>query len=158
PFLRSQSAWIAKTPLDISPDVLVHKARDFANQFGYTEKPIDSASGMYYSSDYLQDLNRHGKSVSTLAHLAAGQPAPILFWYRTSARHLLASQYGNDGVVTHDDPAMDVSGMVDMELDPQGRLVSFLAVPPQVDESLPSTKPIDGSALLTAAGLDPARF
>lgn len=158
PFLRSQSAWIAKTPLEISPDVLAHKARDFANQFGYTAKPVDTGSGMHYSADYLRDLNRNGKSVSTLSHLAAGQPAPILFWYRTSPRHLLASQYGNDGVLTYDDPAMDVSGMVEMELDPQGHLVSFLAVPPQVDETPPSTKPLEGNALLAAAGLDTAHF
>ena len=48
--------------------------------------------------------------------------------------------------------------MFKLELDPQGRLVSFAAVPPQVDDSLPIAKPLDGNALLTAAGLDPSRF
>ena len=90
--------------------------------------------------------------------MGTGQPAPILFWYRTSPRNLLAHHWPNDGIVTSDDPDLNVSGMVEVELDPQGRLVSFAAVPPQVDESPPSSKTLDGNALLTAAGLDPARF
>ena len=159
PFLRSQSAWISKTPFENSPEALTQKARDIARTFGYPEKPVDSASGMHYAADYLRDLSKaHGQSRSTLAHLGTGQPAPILFWYRTSPRDMLAGEFGNNGVVTSDDPNLDVSGMVQVELDPQGRLVSFAAVPPQVDKSAASTKPIDGTALLTAAGLDPARF
>ncbi len=162
PFLRSQTAWIAKTPLENSPDVLAQKARDLVRSFGYASKPVDSAYGLQYASDYLQDLNRrsdpHRKSLSTLAHLGAGQPAPILFWYRTSPRNMVAHHWPDDGIVTSDDPELDVSGMVEVELDPQGRLVSFAAVPPQVDESPASTKPLDGNALLAAAGLDSARF
>jgi serine/threonine protein kinase len=159
PFLRSQTAWISKTPLENSPDALAQKARETLRAFGYQEKPFDSAYGMHYAADYLADLDqRDGKARSTLGHLNAGQPAPILFWYRTSPRYMLAGNFGNDGEVQPDDPAMDVSGMVQLELDPQGHLVSFAAVPPQVDKSRSTTQPLDGNALLTAAGLDPARF
>jgi Protein kinase domain len=159
PFLKSQTAWISKTPFENSPDALAQKARDTARAFGYPEKPFDSAYGMHYAADYLRDLDQpRGKSRSTLAHLNTGQPAPILFWYRTSPRDMLAGEFGNDGDVTSDDPAMDVSGMVEVELDPQGHLVGFAAVPPQLDESPPFTQPLDGNALLAAAGLDPARF
>jgi len=158
PFLGSQTAWIAKTPFDTPRDVLIQKARDFIRQFGYTNRPVDTASGMSYATEYLQNLNQHGKSVSTLAHLNTGQPAPIRFWYRTSPRVMIAAEFGNDGSVTTDDPQMDLSGMTRVELDPQGHLAGFEAVPPQVDESAPSNKPIDGNTLLTAAGLDPAAF
>ncbi len=159
PFLGSQTAWISKTPLDNSPDALAQKARETARAFGYTGKPFDSAYGMHYATDYLRDLDQTGgKARSTLAHLNTGQPAPILFWYRTSPREMLAGNFGNDGEVQPDDPTLDVSGMVELELDPQGHLVSFAAVPPQVDKSAPSTEPLNGNALLTAAGLDPARF
>jgi serine/threonine-protein kinase len=158
PFLVSQTSWIAKTPFDTPQDVLVHKAQGLAQQFGYTVKPLDSAYGMRYAADYLQDLNRNGKSLSTVKHLSAGQPAPIHFWYRTSPRYLVAAFFGDDGTVSADDPPMDISGMVEVQLDPQGRLISFEAVPPQVDESPASTKPLDGGPLFSAAGLDPARF
>ena len=100
PFLRSQSAWIAKTPFETSPDVLAQKARDLARTFGYTEKPFDRGQGMRYSDDYLRDLSKRGKSMSTLAHLGSGQPAPIVFWYRTSPRYMVASDFGNDGILT----------------------------------------------------------
>jgi serine/threonine-protein kinase len=113
---------------------------------------------MRYEYDYLKDLGNGGKSKSTLAHLGSGQPAPIVFWYRTSPRYMVAGQFFDEGILTNEDPALDVSGMFEMELDPQGRLVSFLAVPPQVDESPPAAKPLDANALLTAAGLDPGRF
>jgi len=158
PWLQSQSGWISKTPLENSPDMLAHKARDLAKSFGYPEKPFDSAYGMQYATDYLGDLKNRGKSVSTLAHLNTGQPAPIVFWYRTSPRDMVAAEFGNDGTITPDDPNMDVSGMVEVKLDPQGHLVAFEAVPPQVDESVASTQPLEGNALLTAAGLDPSKF
>jgi hypothetical protein len=70
----------------------------------------------------------------------------------------VAAVFGDDGDVNPDDPHMDISGMVKVELDPQGRLVSFEAVPPQVDQSPASTKPLDAGPLFSAAGLDPARF
>jgi len=158
PFLGSQSAWIAKTPFDTPKDALAQKAREMIRQFGYTDRPVDTANGLHYASDYLTDLNQHGKSASTLSHLNTGQPAPIHFWYRTSPRYMIAAQLGDDGTVKPDDPVMDVSGMVKIELDPQGHLLAFDAVPPQVDSSPPSNKTLDGNALLTVAGLDPARF
>jgi len=159
PFLVSQSAWIAKTPFENSPEALAQKSRDLIQRFGYTSKPADSAFRLHYNGDFTQDLDRHGKSISALSHLNTGQPAPIMFWYRTSPRYLIASSFGNDGDVTHDDPAMEISGMVKIELDAQGRLMGFDAVPPQVDETpVSAAKPLDASALFSAAGLDPARF
>jgi len=159
PFLVSQSAWIAKTPFENSPEALAQKSRDLIQRFGYTNKPADSAFRLYYNGDFTTDLEHHGKSVTALAHLNTGQPAPIIFWYRTSPRYLIASSFGNDGEVRQDDPAMEISGMVKIELDAQGRLVGFDAVPPQVDETPASgAKPPDAAALFSAAGLDLARF
>src|SRR5262249_61423690 len=86
PFLVSQTAWIARTPFENPPDALAQKSRDLIQRFGYLDRPADTALGFYYDDDYLQDLNRRGKSRSTLAHLSAAQPAPIRFWYRSSPR------------------------------------------------------------------------
>jgi serine/threonine protein kinase len=159
PFLVSQSAWITKTPFENSPEALAQKSRDLIQHFGYTSKPTDSAFRLYYNTDFTTDLERKGKSSSALTHLNTGQPAPIIFWYRTSPRYLIASSFGNDGEVTSDDPAMEISGMVKIEVDAQGRLLGFDAVPPQVDETpVSGAKPLDPVTLLSAAGLDPARF
>ena len=48
--------------------------------------------------------------------------------------------------------------MVGLNLDPQGRLIEFSAVPPQVEETPVPPRPADWTALLTAAGLDMTRF
>ena len=48
--------------------------------------------------------------------------------------------------------------MVGLNLDPQGRLIEFSAVPPQVEETPVPPRPADWTALLTAAGLDMSRF
>ncbi len=159
PFLISQSAWVAKTPFENSPDALAQKSRDLIQRFGYATKPADSAFKLRYNTDFVQDLDNHGKSVSALSHLDSGQPAPIIFWYRTSPRYLIASSFGDDGDISPDDPSMEISGMVRIEVDAQGRLVGFEAVPPQIDETPASAaKPLDAAVLLSAAGLDPTRF
>ena len=48
--------------------------------------------------------------------------------------------------------------MVHLNLDPQGRLIEFSAVPPQLEETPASPQPADWTPLLSAAGLDMSRF
>ncbi len=48
--------------------------------------------------------------------------------------------------------------MVGLLLDPQGRLVQFRAVPPQLDSGNPPTQRMDWNKLFEAAGLDPLRW
>ena len=50
------------------------------------------------------------------------------------------------------------AGMVNLNLDPQGRLIEFSAVPPQVEETPVPPRPADWTALLTAAALDMTCF
>ena len=158
PFLASATSWIGKTPLENSPDVLAQKSRDLVQRFGYTAKPVDSAYGMHYANDYVVDIERHGKSISTLQHLNIGSPAPIHFWYRTSPQYMFGHAFGSNGDVSVADPEMDLSGMVTIELDPSGRLILFEAVPPQHEKFAPPGSAPDGPTLLAAAGMDPAQF
>ena len=158
PYLVSGSSWITKTPFESPPDALAQKARELTQSFGYTAKPVDTAYGLEYDSDYLTDLRKRGTAMSTLQHLSTGQPAPILFWYRTSPRYMIADRVASDGEVSPADPPTRLSGMVTIALDPQAHLVSFEAVPPQVETSPGTPKPLDKNALLVAAGLDPSRF
>jgi hypothetical protein len=54
---------------------------------------------------------------------------------------------------------MTMSGMMEVSLDTQGRLLRFEAVPPQVNRSeTPAAAAFDWNLLLRAAGLDVARF
>ena len=61
-------------------------------------------------------------------------------------------------MVSPGDPPPLRSGMVHLNLDPQGRLIEFSAVPPQLEETPASPRPADWTPLLSAAGLDMSRF
>lgn len=152
-FLGSKVNWQAQVLHENSPDALSHKARDIINRLGYTDRPTDSAYGLRYNEDYLND-----KSVNRWSQFTKSQPASIRFWYRESPRYLEITGLANGGWVSPKDPPQDVSGMVNLEMDPLGRLLSFTAVPPQVDQSSGVLPPPEWTALFAAAGLDPARF
>lgn len=62
------------------------------------------------------------------------------------------------GRVLRSDPPLNVPGNEEIVLDPEGRLVSFAAVPPQFDPDPGPWKDVDWSAALSDAGLDPARL
>ena len=149
---------ISRVDMEHPPDVLVNKSRDLARALGYTAKPAGVAHGFAYDNDYLQYVDRTDKSPSRWEHrLGNMQPPPITFWYRESPRPLEPEAFG---VATVDpgDPPPIISGMVSVTLDPQGRLVEFDAVPPQVDTASGEVPPPDWKRLFDAAGLDIARF
>jgi len=58
-----------------------------------------------------------------------------------------------------EDPAMTVAGEVMLELDPNGRLLSFLGLPPErIEHDSAATLEPDWEPVLSAAGLDPAQL
>ncbi|MGD0363711.1 MAG: protein kinase [Bryobacteraceae bacterium] len=149
---------IGRVAMDHPPEVLVEKSRDLARALGYTAKPAGMAHGFTYDIDYLQYVDRTDKSPSRWEQrLGDAQPPPMAFWYRESPRPLEPGAFGL-GTVDPDDPPPIVSGMVSVTLDPQGRLVEFDGMPPQVDTSSGEVPPPDWKRLFDAAGLDISRF
>ncbi len=148
---------VSVAPMELPPDALEVKAREYAGAFGYTEKPLDTAQGFIYDKDYLNYLDKQVKTPNRWARLSGTEPPAIVFWYRQGPRYLksLGSPMGQ---ITMDDPPPEISGMIGMQLDPRGRMIAFTAVPPQVDTSPPATVPADWKPLFAAAGLDPSQF
>jgi Protein kinase domain len=155
--LEPRTQMIGHVAMENSPDVLAQKGRDLARALGYTAKPSGTARGFMYDHDYVQYVERTDKSAHRWARLAAGQPPPIVFWYRESPRPLVPEAFGV-GMVTPSDPPPIVSNMVSVFLDPQGRLVEFDAMPPQVEGPAAGAPAPDWKRLFEAAGLDMARF
>jgi len=119
---------------------------------------VGVAHGFTYDNDYLQYVERTDKSRGRWQHrLGNMQPPAIVFWYRQSPRMLVPEAFGL-GTVDPNDPPPVISGMVSVILDPQGRLVEFDAVPPQVDTESGTVPPPDWKRLFDAAGLDMSRF
>jgi serine/threonine-protein kinase len=139
-------------PLELPPDALTLKAREYAASFGYTAKPADWARAYAYDRDALRYIETNLPAASRWQAIERGHPNAIYFWYRQSPR--LLEPIGQD--VTTSDPPETISGMIRVTLDTRGRLAGFTAVPPQVDDPEPPGMAVDWKILLTAAGFDPA--
>jgi len=154
---------MGKMHLETTPEVLAHKARETIAQLGYPEHPVDTAYGLDFDDDYLESVEKNDKPRPDWNTVLAAQPTPLTFWYRQSPDILSADSFQgqllNPGIVTLDDPAPILSGMINVELDSQGRLTSFTAIPPEKDTSPPvQSSTFDWNTFFTAAGLDPAQF
>jgi serine/threonine-protein kinase len=151
---------LQRTPFPNSPEILAQKAREMIQSFGYAAPPTDRAYEFSYDTAYQAYAEKQGNPTAYRERLAKGQPPLIYFWYRQSPQPLVASD--SAGSVSPVDPPPLVSGMIGLNLDPQGRVLQFDAVPPQVEESVsPPSPPLPGGdwkALFTAAGLDMSRF
>ncbi len=146
--------------LDKSPDVLTERARNIIQRLGYTELPTDSASGFERNEDYVQYVREHEASPTRWEQLKSGQPAALYFWYRQSPGYLVSAKpmSTNRPLLSLTDPPMLVSGMANVTLDPQGRLLSFQVVPPRMDEPSGAASAPDWSVLFAEAGLEMANF
>ena len=147
---------LGKTAMENSPAVLSQKAREQAASFGYIEAPEDTAHGLRIAADLRRWANERNINWD---FLKTGRPAAVLFWYRESPQVLNPEMFSSDGAVSPGNPPPTLSGMLSMNLDPQGRLLELEAVPPQHERpDLRPAAPFDWSKLFEAAGLDMAQF
>ena len=148
--------------LENSPDVLRARVRTILADFGYRQEPEDSTSGFGVDNDYINYLAKNRRDRDRWKALKDDRPASLLFWYRQSPRDLVARAFytsGGGGAVTPDDPPSDISGMIFVIVDTQGRLLHFEAVPPQKDSTVaPDRAVMDWSQVFAAAGLNPADY
>jgi predicted Ser/Thr protein kinase len=147
---------------DQSAEVLQHKAAEILRGLGYTNPPADYVMGF----DLDLGLNRYierNDHPAQWERIYRERPPNVIFQYRQSEAPIVASQYHDDkltpGIVTFDDPPPITSGMIQLETDIHGRLLSLEAIPPQVLDAPTSPPPAaNWNALFTAADLDPTKF
>ena len=145
-----------RVPLDNPPEVLAARAREIVRRLGYAEPYADEAYSFRMEMDFLNRTQEHQKTPDRWRLLETGRPASIVFWYRQSPRLMRPQRFfssSGNGEVTTFDPPMDVTGMVLLVVDMQGRLLHLETVPPQHDAPLPQTAPVDWSSLFAASGL-----
>jgi serine/threonine-protein kinase len=139
-------------------EVLVERAREIVRTLGYTDRFGDSEHSYQVSSRYLEYIADHDSSLHRWKRLAKPSPAPFLFWYRQSPRPLVPfNQMSYFGPQPSDPPLLE-SGMLRVQLTPQGNLQSFLYVPSARDSVGPKWPEPNWQALFAAADLDSGRF
>jgi serine/threonine protein kinase len=140
------------------PDALAAKAGDILHEFRYTTPPTDTASSFSTRSGYSWYLKQNDPSLSRWSNLSSGVPPSIVFWYRASPEFLSSDKVNSLGSVMPDDPPNFISGECEVFLDPQGHLLEFKAVPPEMETSQQTPAPPSWDGLFVAAGLDASRF
>jgi predicted Ser/Thr protein kinase len=159
-FLIIRYSGVEMMHLEQTPEVLSHKAREIVARLGYPEKPVDRAFGFDYDTNYVDSIEK--EKTKNWDEVIAGRPAILEFWYRQSPDVLTANNYQDflliPGIVQEEDPPLTLSGMVNVKLDAQGRLIYLEAVPPQKDASPPPAGSVDWSALFSAADLDVSKL
>ena len=153
----SGASMLSRVPLDKPPEVLADRAEQIRESFGYTDPIVDRAFGYIYNGGYLNWARRQGAGNSRWSVLASARPAPLYFWRRTSPRQLIP--FDDTGDPARSDPPMDVTAMTLVDIDSMGRLLRFMAVPPQVEKPEETPAPtVDWSIAFSAAGLDQKAF
>ena len=160
--LAPGQAITAKVPLENPPEALARDARTVLKSFGYTARPGDTAWGLEYDGDYGNYLKKHPREAGARWKApAAGQPPLVAFWYRESPRPMPAVR-GFNVAASYNDPPFEMSGMVRLRTDPDGKLQELEAVPPQVETAAPPSgagpEGAPWARLFQAAGLDQSRF
>ena len=145
----------------ISPEVLRHTARNIIRGVGYGDA-VDSEHGFIWSQDYAGWTEKNDKPRADWSAVAKGR-APILkYWYREAAETIPGEMFHDQaltlGITTDTDPPPITVGSIHVELDPQGRLLEFRAMPAQKLAAPAKASMPDWTPLFRLAGLDVAAF
>jgi protein kinase-like protein len=155
PLAAKQFLLLRRLPLPKPPEVLAERAREVAGRFGYRQVPFDTAIGFAVDDEQLAHVAGDPSPLRWEA-LASRRPSALSFMYRQSPRSLVAGN--EERRVLRRDPPLDVPGMLEVSLDPDGRLLGFAAVPPAVGEQGRAGREPDWTAAFAEAGLDRAAF
>lgn len=161
-FLGYRESGIRRIHPQRSPELLSQKAKEIISALGYPDQANDSASGFTYDFSYLGYLDKKDKLGAAWNEVLTGRAPVLLFWFRQSPKELVPEDPWSisltPGVVTFNDPQQTFSGMVNVQLDVNGRLLYFQAIPPEREEGPGRAMSPDWQPLFTAAGLDLADF
>lgn len=154
PFLNDNVKLHAFVPLNKPPAVLIDNARQIIRNLGYSDRPTDWAYGFDVDAPLLRNIEQRDRGAERWATLTTARPSAIRFWYRQGPRNLIPRDAL--GSVTFDDPPPTTADLINVRLDVEGRLISFVAPPSLGSTAASSETPWGG--LFAAAGLDARRF
>ena len=151
PFARYDREIHSFAPMDLAPEALAAKSREYAVSFGYPDAPADrvfriEGGGWPWWASAQAAIK--ARSLEVLRRRYAAE-SPYILSYRESPVPLTAP----NASVTSEQPAPIVSGMIEARISTTGELRRFAAVPSQL-EAGPSSLPFDTSLISRATGFD----
>jgi predicted Ser/Thr protein kinase len=162
-FMGEHTSMLRRVPLTRSPEVLADNARTMIERFGFATENRHEAYAFDLYEEYLDLIRAEPEGADRWGRLALSRPSPIDFWFRSGPRPLTSLSIGQR--VDYYDPPFDQAGMINIRLDPRGRLREFNYRAPQEKTEFVDPqqhpKPLltaegtpDWNPLLEAAGLD----
>ncbi len=156
--MGSRGTVFGRVPHELPPRELARQARALLARLGHAAPPVDSAFGLHYDYELRNAARAPAEHPGAVAALESGRGGAIHLWYRESPWSLLPDRIHDASTrVSFVDPPREIPGMVGVEVDTQGRLLHFWAVP-AADAIRAAPKPADWGPLFAAAGLDASRF
>jgi serine/threonine protein kinase len=141
-------------PAEKSPEVLAARAREINRRFGYISRPADTAQGFAWNNQLVNNINRDS-SLAQWEVLKSGDARVFFLWYLQSPRYLVGQDRFSVGP---GNPPFSISGMSHTQVDLQGRLIFFRAVPPQLEDPSPAQTLPDWSMFFAEAGFERSQY
>jgi hypothetical protein len=141
----------------MSPEVLAQKARELTQSLGYPAG-VDTSYGFGRYTGFLDYIKDKDKSKNRWDRLKPGLPPTVAFWYRESPQYMQNTDFTWTPGAFPEQPPVRLSGMVQEFFAPDGRLMEFLGIPPQLDTSTGAAPAPNWAPLFAAAGLDSKQF
>jgi hypothetical protein len=115
-------------PQPFSAEVLTAKAQEIIESLGYSERPVDYAGQWYYDTDISgYNVRHYAGQRREWRKIFSQRPLVLIYGYRQAPLYLDARGFQDisltPGVVQFDDPPVNQSGMINIALDAEGRLV-----------------------------------
>ncbi|MEZ4652835.1 MAG: serine/threonine-protein kinase [Candidatus Eisenbacteria bacterium] len=154
--ISDRTRLVTLSKLDKPPAVLEERAREVIATLAPDADARDHTQGAQRDIGYLRWIQSHDSTATRWDSLASGPPFAFEFWYRESPSWLLPMNHL--GQVHPGDPPMRQPGMILVGLTPEGRLSSWLSVPPDVSEPDTTARETDWTKVFELAGLDISEF
>ncbi len=151
--------WLAYafTPFEKSPEVLAEKSDEIVRALGYTDEAGDVDYEFVQDKRFLEyyGLPANKRNLPPRKQmLRAGQPFDTYFLYRQSPEYMEPIDSVN---ITENEPPLSKPNMVTLKLDTRGRLVEFVAIPPETSSQSNGTE-VDWGTVFSQAGLELNKF
>ncbi|MBI5170506.1 MAG: serine/threonine protein kinase [Candidatus Eisenbacteria bacterium] len=155
--LAPRYSLIRRVPIEKPPAVLVDRAREISTQLGWTAPPRDEWSVLMSDSRQAPWLGRKFGKDSVTAHLQRSRGGSLRLVYRRSP-WIMRPLNGEAFAPGVEDPPLVQPGMLRIDVDGSGRLMTLLAVPSPHDSTAPPAVEPNPAQLFALAGLDTAAF
>ncbi len=155
-FLSPRSVLLGKPGIKKNPWVLAARCQEIIEQFGLPQVRRDSSYWFEADENLINWLSRKGSLGVSGRPIHRLDERIVRFRYRQSPERLVPD--GNQGFVKENNPPLDVPGMINIDLDTEGRLLRLISLPSLAQAQSEPANALDWGVFFAAADFEIAAF